>query len=139
MKSSLTLNRRKAELLRDICISDSCSIIQRHAPHQFGQIAGARNCRTAAKGLEFDVANSVACGVDPDLKLHNVAASGSTYETGANVGVGLGHGSNISRFVVVVEQCYECQLRVHKDPRHTVGSRENFCPAQQRIRPLPPR
>lgn len=42
--------------------------------------------------------------VDPNLEFHDIAASRSTHKTSTDVGIGLGHGANVARTAVVVEQ-----------------------------------
>ena len=98
----LTLYRRQAQFLGNLRIPYLGRILQRHPANQFGQVARARDRAPAAEGLELDVADGVVIGVDPDLQLHDVSACGGADEPGADVGVGLGHGADIARAVVVV-------------------------------------
>lgn len=104
----LTLDRRQAKLLCDLCVLDPRGILEGHTANQLGQVTRTGDRATATEGLELDIANGVVVGVDTDLQLHDVAACGRANETGANVSVGLGHGADIARAAVVVEQCCEC-------------------------------
>lgn len=100
----LTLHRREAQLLCNLRVPDLGRVLERHAAHQLGEVAGARNGAAAAKRLELDVADGVVVRVDTDLELHDIAARGGADETSADISVGLGHGADIARAVVVVEQ-----------------------------------
>jgi hypothetical protein len=104
----LTLNRRQAELLCNLGVLDPRRILQRHTTNQLGQVTRASNCASAAEGLKLHVADGVVVGVDSDLKLHDVAACRCADKSSADVVIGLGHGTNISWAIVVVEQCCEC-------------------------------
>lgn len=104
----LTLDRRQAELLRDLCVLDPCGILKCHTTYQLGQVTRAGDRAATTESLELDVADSVVVGVDTDLQLHDVAACGSANETGTDISVGLRHRANIARFAIVVEQCCGC-------------------------------
>ena len=72
----LTLDRRQAQFLRNLRLPDLARVLQRHAANQLRQVRRARNRRAAAKRFEFDVADRVVLGIDPDLELHHVAPAG---------------------------------------------------------------
>jgi hypothetical protein len=101
----LTLNRWQAEFLCDLCVLDARCILERHTPHELGQITRTRNSAAASERLELDIADGVVVGVNADLQLHDIAACRSADKSCADVGVSLRHGANIARSAVVVEQC----------------------------------
>jgi hypothetical protein len=100
---AVKLDRRQAQLLGDLGVLDLAGLLQCHAAYQFGQVAGAGNGGAAAEGLELDVGDGVVVGVDADLQLHDVAASGSSDQAGTDIDIALGHGADIARAAVVVE------------------------------------
>lgn len=81
----LTLHGRQTQLLRNLRISNLARFLQRHPPHQLGQIATARNCAAAPECLEFDVADCLVGRVDANLKLHHVATGRGTDKARADV------------------------------------------------------
>lgn len=107
-RSQLTLDRGQTELLCNLGVLDAASLLKGHALDELGQVTAAGDGGTTAESLELDLADGVVVGVDTDLKLHDIAASGSADETGTDVGVVLLHAANVSGLVVVVEQCCAC-------------------------------
>lgn len=104
----LTLDRGQAELLCNLGVLDAASLLKGHALNELGQITAAGDGGTAAESLELDLADGVVVGVDTDLKLHNITASGSADETSTDVGVVLLHATDVSGLAVVVKQCCAC-------------------------------
>lgn len=102
IRNQLTFHRWQAQLPRNLRISNLPRIIEGHTPHKLSQITAAGNGATATESLELDIADGVVIWVDADLKLHYIAASGSSDEPGAYVGVGFWHGTDIARGGVVV-------------------------------------
>lgn len=107
-RCQLTLDRGQTELLCNLSVLDAASLLKGHALDELGQVTAAGDGGTTAESLELDLADSVVVGVDTNLKLHNITASGSADETSTDVGVVLLHAANISRLAVVVEQCCAC-------------------------------
>ena len=103
---SLTLNRRQAQLLRDLRIPDRARLLERHASHQLRQIAATRDRAAAPERLELDVVDRVGGRVDADLQLHDVAAGGCADEPGSDIRVVLRHGADVARVGVVVEDFF---------------------------------
>lgn len=68
------------------------------------EVAAAGNGGSAAEGLEFHIGNGVVLGVDADLELHDITASGCTDETCADIEVVLRHRTDVSGVAVVVKQ-----------------------------------
>ena len=99
-----TLHGRQTQLLRDLGVPDLSGVLERHAAHEFGQVARARDGAAAAEGLELDVADRLAAGVDADLQLHHVAARRRPDQARADVRVRFRHRPHVARSAVVVEQ-----------------------------------
>jgi hypothetical protein len=104
----LTLDRRQTQLLCNLSVLNATSLLEGHALDELGQVTAAGDGGTAAESLELDLADGVVVGVDADLKLHDIAASGGADETGTDVGVVLLHATDVSGLAVVVEQCCAC-------------------------------
>ena len=107
-KCRLTLDGRQTELLCNLGVLNATGLLESHALDKLGQVTAAGDGGTAAESLELDLADSVVVGVNADLKLHDIAASGGADETGTDVGVVLLHATDISGLAVVVEQCCAC-------------------------------
>jgi len=106
--ASLTLDRRQTQLLCNLGVLNATGLLEGHALDEFGQVTAAGDGGTAAESLELDLADGVVVGVNADLKLHDIAASGGADETGTDVGVVLLHATDVSGLAVVVEQCCAC-------------------------------
>lgn len=74
MEGKPTLDRGQAKLVGDLGVLDLGGLVERHAPDELGEVAGAGDGAAAAEGLELDVGDCLVVGVDPDLQLHDVAA-----------------------------------------------------------------
>lgn len=92
--------------------SPSQDISFKRRTHQFRQIRTTRNRAPAAKGFELDILDGVGVRVDFDLQFHDVAAGGRADEAGADGGVGFGHGADIARGGVVVEDFFVVRASV---------------------------
>jgi hypothetical protein len=101
----LTFDRRQAKLFRNLRILDPRRVLQGHTTDQFGQVARTSDGASAAKRLELDVADGVVVGVDANLQLHDIAACRSTNKSSADIGISLGHRTDIPRTVVMIKQC----------------------------------
>jgi hypothetical protein len=101
----LTLDRRQTQLLCNLGVLNATGLLKSHTLDELGQVTAAGDGGTTAESLELDLADGVVVGVDADLKLHNIAASGGTDKTSTDVGVVLLHATDISGLAVVVEQC----------------------------------
>jgi len=106
--ASLTLDRRQTQLLCNLGVLNATGLLKGHALDELGQVTAAGDGGTAAESLELDLADGVVVGVNADLKLHDIAASGGADETGTDVGVVLLHATDVSGLAVVVEQCCAC-------------------------------
>jgi hypothetical protein len=104
----LTLDGRQTQLLCNLGVLNATGLLEGHALDELGQVTAAGDGGTAAESLELDLADGVVVGVDADLKLHDIAASGGADETGTDVGVVLLHATDVSGLAVVVEQCCAC-------------------------------
>jgi hypothetical protein len=104
----LTLDGRQTQLLCNLSVLNATGLLEGHALDELGQVTAAGDGGTAAESLELDLADGVVVGVDADLKLHDIAASGGADETGTDVGVVLLHATDVSGLAVVVEQCCAC-------------------------------
>ena len=105
-KEKLTLNRRQTQLPRNLRIPHFPRILQRHPPHKLRQITTTRDGAPASKRLELDILDALRFGVDAYLEFHYVAAGGGADEAGADCGVGFGHGTDVARGGVVVEDFF---------------------------------
>lgn len=107
----LTLYGWQTQFFRDFGVLDPASLLESHATYELSQIAGAGDGTAATESLELDIADGVAILIDTDLKLHDISAGGSAYESSSDVDICLGHRADIARIAVVVEQCQVSQYR----------------------------
>lgn len=107
-KCRLTLDRRQTQLLCNLSVLNATGLLKGHALDELGEVTAAGDGRAATESLELDLADGVVVGVNADLKLHDIAASGGADETGTDVGVVLLHAADVSGLAVVVEQCCAC-------------------------------
>lgn len=101
--NGLTLHGWQRKLLRNLGVPDLARLLQRHTPHQLGQVGAARDGAAATKRLELDIRDGVVVGVDLDLQLHHIATRRRTDKAGADVCVVLLHAADIAGVVVMVQ------------------------------------
>lgn len=99
----LTLDGRKTELLCNLCIPYSSSLLQSHTPNQLSQIRGRRNRRATSKRLKLDVGNGIVRWINSNLQFHHIATCWGADQSSSYVAIQLGHASNISRTGVVIK------------------------------------
>lgn len=102
-KMKLTLHGRQTELLCHIGVLNLASLVEGHAAHKLGQIAGGGDGTATAEGLEDDIVDAAGVLVHADLQLHDIAAGGGADKSGTDILVALLHGANIAGVVVVVQ------------------------------------
>lgn len=80
-----TLNRRKAEFLRNLSIPNTTRLFEGHSPNKLSQVRGASNRAPTPESLKLDFANLIRVLIDTDLQFHDIAARRRAYEAGSNV------------------------------------------------------
>jgi hypothetical protein len=88
------LDGRETKLLCNLGVFDLARLLEGEPLDALGHVGAGRDGAATAESFKLDVGDD-AVGVNADLELHHVTASGSTDEACANVDVVLGQRANL--------------------------------------------